>query len=192
MNVIQIGCNLCDDEVFNFVKNNEFEISNLLIIDALPKCIEIAKEKYSFIKEKTQFINCAIGTESKIIDFFYPKNEETSAHASIFEKHVKRHFHKDVEKFSIECFEINEFLEKHFYQNIDLFAIDIEGMDVDVLLKLDLNKFDVSNIIYEFTHSDDTFSIGRKHQLLIEKLNSLEYSHQQITEHNILATKNAE
>lgn len=191
MNVIQIGCNSCDDEIFSFIKKNSSEISELIMVDALPKCIEIAKEKYNFFKGKIEFVNCAIGVESKMVDFFYPKNEETSGHASVYEDHVKRHLHEEVEKFSIECCEINEFLEKRSLKDIHLFAIDIEGLDVDVLLKLDFNKFNIDNIIYEFTHADNTFSVGLKHNLLIQKLNNLGYTCQQISEYNILATKNA-
>jgi FkbM family methyltransferase len=189
MNIIQIGCNVCDDEVFDFIKKNQSEISQLIIVDALPKCIEVAREKFSFLKEKVKFINCAIGIESKMIDFFYPKNDDTSGHASVYENHVKRHLHQEVEKFSIQCIEINEFLEKHSLTNIDLFAIDIEGLDVDVLLKLDFTKFNINKIIYEFTHADDTFSVGQKHELLIQKLINLQYNCQRIGDYNILATK---
>lgn len=42
---------------------------------------------------------------------------------------------------------------------------------------------------YEYTHSDDTFSVGEKHKRLTEKLYSLGYSLSRSGEYNILAQK---
>ena len=89
MNIVQIGCNNCEDEVFNFIDKNKESICKFLVIDALPKCVEIAKTKYAFLESKLIAVNCAIYNENSIVKLIFPKDGQTSAHASIFENHVK-------------------------------------------------------------------------------------------------------
>lgn len=73
MNIIQIGCNTCKDHVFDFVKENQIE--KLVVVDALSKCIESAKNQYSFLGERLTAINTAIGIENGLLDFFYPEDD---------------------------------------------------------------------------------------------------------------------
>ena len=47
---------------------------------------------------------------------------------------------------------ISEFLDKNNIKNIDYLSIDIEGMDYDVLINLNLNKFKIKNISFEHLH----------------------------------------
>ena len=55
-------------------------------------------------------------------------------------------------KKTVECLRISEFLEKNNIKNIDYLSIDIEGMDYDVLINLNLNKFKIKNISFEHLH----------------------------------------
>jgi FkbM family methyltransferase len=189
MNVIQIGCNNCDDEIYKLVEKNQELINKFIVVDALPKCIDIANKRYHFLKEKLTAINCAIGLKTEIIDFFFPTNDESSAHSSILKDHVINHRHESINKLSVQCFEINEFLKSQNIDEIDLLAIDIEGLDVDVLLNLNLEEYKINQIVYEFYHSDGTFSTGEKHNQLIKKFKENNYQLQQVSEYNILATK---
>ena len=66
MNIIQIGCNDCNDHVFDFIKENQNIINNFFVVDALPKCCEKAQEVYSFI-DNLKIFNKAIGLENTII-----------------------------------------------------------------------------------------------------------------------------
>lgn len=49
MNIIQIGCNTCEDNVFSFIERRQNEVKSLVVVDALSKCVEKAREKYSFL-----------------------------------------------------------------------------------------------------------------------------------------------
>lgn len=189
MNIIQIGCNNCDDEIFKIVTQNQNLINKFIVIDALPKCIEVANQKYSFLKDKLVAINCAIGTKTEIVKLFFPTDDELSAHASVSKDHVSKHRHELIDSLEIQCFEINEFLKNQNINEIDLLAIDVEGLDVDILLKLNLNEFKINQIVYEFYHSDGTFNVGEKHNKLVEKFKDNNYQLNQISEYNILANK---
>ena len=74
MNIVQIGCNDCSDHVYDFVKENQQQITKFVVVDALPKCVEIAKLKYEFLKDKVTVLNCAVGLKNEIIKFYYPEN----------------------------------------------------------------------------------------------------------------------
>lgn len=186
MNVIQIGCNNCDDHVFDFVSKNQNSINQFIIIDALPECVKIAKEKYSFLKEKLVAINCAISNKNGICEFFYPQNDEISAHASMLEGHLRSHGHKTLKCFCVPCLSLNCLLES-FGNSIDRLYIDIEGLDATVLLGLDFIKNKIKYIEYEFTHSDGAFRAGDKHNNLMKLFADNGYQLQKVSEYNIKA-----
>ena len=48
---------------------------------------------------------------------------------------------------------VNEFLDNNFKDKIiDFLSIDIEGMDYDVILDINLNKFEIINFSFEHLH----------------------------------------
>ena len=70
MNIVQIGCNNCKDHVFDFVKEKEDQLKKLVVVDALPKCIESAENQYSLLNlsnllGKLEKFNYSISTENQ-------------------------------------------------------------------------------------------------------------------------------
>lgn len=190
MNIIQIGCNNCDDHVFEFVSQNKDKITNFLVIDAMPKCVEIAKDKYFFLGEKLIAINCAVGIENRILQFFYPENDETSPHASILSFHVKNHRHPNLKSFYVPCLNINNIVDI-FDNGVDRLYVDMEGLDVVTLLSLDYNNCKPKYIEYEFYHSDGSFSSGKNHAQLVDLLRNHGYSIRKSSEYNAVAEYNS-
>lgn len=174
MNIVQIGCNNCEDEVFDFVNKNKESISKFLVIDALPKCVEIAKAKYAFLENKLIAVNCAIYNDNSIVKIIFPKDGQTSAHASIFENHVKTHGHSKCDFLFLPTLNLNnifEFMQGH----VDRLYIDIEGYDVEALLKLDYKKYKPKYIEYEWVHSDGVHSSNINHNKLVSLLTNNNY-----------------
>jgi len=172
MNIIQIGCNDCNDEVFNFVQENQNKINNFVAIDALSKATDIARNKYSFLGDKLTVINCAVTLKSGLEFFFHPENEDCSAHASLSKDHLIKHRHKIIRQIVIPGLEINTLLSdlRNKIGQIDRFYIDTEGFDVPLLLQLDVNNFKINYIKFEYVHADGPFTTGEKLNKLIEKL----------------------
>lgn len=127
MNVVQIGCNDCKDHVFSFVNENANEIKNLVLVDALPKCIEEAKKQYLFLGERATAINAAIGVKNGLIDFFYPTQDEQSEHASLNFRHLVEHNHELITKKTMICLDIDEFVEGLPFREIDYFFFGCRG-----------------------------------------------------------------
>lgn len=175
MNVVQIGCNDCKDHVFSFVNENANEIKNLVLVDALPKCIEEAKKQYLFLGERATAINAAIGVKNGLIDFFYPTQDEQSEHASLNFRHLVEHNHELITKKTMICLDIDEFVEGLPFREIDYFFLDVEGMDVEVLLKMDIEKYSPKFIRFEYCHSDGPFFVGKNFIKIVRKPKHLNY-----------------
>jgi len=68
--------------------------------------------------------------------------------------HVKKHYpESEIKKFSVQAKKISEFLtEEGNNDKIEYLAIDIEGMDFEVLMSMNFNKFNIQHISFEFLH----------------------------------------
>jgi len=185
MNILQIGCNNCDDHVFDFIQEHRRDIHFFGVVDALPKCCAKAKEVYKNVRGFHVYNN-AIGTKNERCRFYFPAGEDQSAHASMSSQHVIRHNHPELDSVEVNCIDINDFLKG--IPHLDRLYIDIEGFDVPVLLHLE--DFNIPYIEYEFSHGQSTFNPGFAHNLLLQKFQEHGYSVQQISEYNCAATKN--
>lgn len=189
MNIIQIGCNNCEDHVFDFVSTNRDSISNFLVIDALPKCVEIASQKYNFLGDRLIAVQCAVAPENGILKFFYPTTDDCSAHSSLLKNHVNNHHHKDLNYFFIPTLDINTIFN-FFFNNVERLYVDIEGLDVVTILNLDFEKNKPKYIEYEFYHADGTFSYNKNSDKLLSLLQSHNYSLEQ-SGYNVIAKLNS-
>lgn len=174
MNIVQIGCNNCEDEVFEFINQNKDSVSKFVVIDALPKCIDIAKTKYAFLEDKLVAVNCAIYNDNTIIKLIYPQSSDTSAHASLFENHVKTHGYSKCNFLFLPSLTLNNVFE-FMNGDVDRLYIDIEGYDVDALLKLNYEKYKPKYIEYEWVHSDGVNVSHLNHNKLVSLLTKYNY-----------------
>jgi FkbM family methyltransferase len=194
MNIVQIGCNDGKDHVLEFIKNsNPNDINSITLVDALPKCLEIARANYSKFLSKTKFYNLCIsdGDETEK-DIFCPKLEkhggDTSQLASVYENHLIGHDVFDYEKLRIPSLNINKFLQD-LGAETNLLFIDVEGYDCDLIMALDLEKFHIDLIHYETHHSDGPYKRLAKAKLAIDKLKKFGYSIADENQNNIDAVK---
>jgi len=189
MNIVQIGCNDCNDEVFKFVSNNVNKIKNFVAIDGLPKATDIARNKYSFLGDKLKVINCAVGLKSGLLSFYCPQNDDISAHASLSLDHLKGHNHRIITKNIVPSIEINTLLSNIVDEigQINRFYIDTEGFDVPLLLQMNFDLFKIEYIEFEYAHSDGVFKTGENLNKLLEKLKINYTSLNKSGEYNIIA-----
>jgi FkbM family methyltransferase len=186
-NIIQIGCNVCNDAVTDIIKQND--INKFIVVDAQIECINVAKDEYSFLNEKLITVCAAIGDKNGVTNFFIPANLPLSGHSSLSRKHLEQHDHKDIKNIYVPILNINTFLESLNLDTIDLLYMDTEGFDAIILLEMDFKVFQPKQIIYEFMHSDGKHTVGEKHNRLVKKFIDNGYRLIQISPENILAEK---
>jgi len=194
MNIIQIGCHNCEDDVKPFIERESKKIEKFFCIDAQEEAVTIAKSKYKFLGDKVEFIQAAIvdnSHEEDSITFYAPKDpEEMSGHCSIIKSHVTGHEHPEIIETKVKAININNLLDM-VKGKIDFLFIDAEGLDADLILSINLSKYDIGHIFYEHRHASGVHNPGLKHNEVLRKLDSFNYELQSDIM-NTLATKKYE
>lgn len=190
MNILQIGCHTGDDHVFEYVSSNLSNIKKLYLIDANPKCIENAKEKYKNIPG-VNFLNCAIVSDETItnIDLYVPMYDNTSAHASTSMLHLKKHGHHNINTVNVVAKTFNNLLKELKIDVLDRLYIDTEGLDIDIVNSINFSEINIKYLMFEYIHSDGPLSWGGDNlNKCLEKLKLLNFC-VATEEYNIIATK---
>ncbi len=161
MCLIQIGsgsANLdtyIDDGFTSFIKKKNIK-SKILIVEANPAHLNNLK---NFWRKNlnVKIFNLAVipdNINQNKMQFFYC--QEDAPNYQIFsnsKSFVKKHFPNGTIKTKIvNCIKVSVFLKKNNVSIVDYLSIDIEGMDYEVLMNLDLKKFDIKNISFEHLH----------------------------------------
>jgi len=176
MNIIQIGCHIGNDHVYDFISTNHCD--KIILIDANPYVLEICKKKYSNISNVT-FLNYAIVPDytnnSSFIKFYIPKNDLISAHCSVSLEFIQKHDHKEWLEETVPCITLNDLFEKIDISDIDRLYIDAEGLDAQIISSLNFSKNNIQYIYFEHMHSDGAFSHGLNLEQAISRLKNNGY-----------------
>lgn len=177
MNIIQIGCHTGEDHVYDYISKNNCD--NITLIDANPYVLDICKQKYISIKN-TKFLNYAIVprymNNDRVINFYIPEQDKTSAHCSVSLDFIKKHNHtKWIEK-PITCITLNDLFSEINISTVDRLYIDAEGLDAEIILSLNLDYVKINYIFFEHMHSDGAFSHGYNLRNVIAKLQQNGYT----------------
>ena len=145
-----------------------------VIVEANPKNIDKLKSCYQNY-ENVNVLNLAITYEnSKECEFFF--TEDDAPHyqvCSLDINHVKKHYpNSTINSFKIKALNINEFIANYVSNRIDYLSIDLEGIDYEILMKIDLLKTSIENISIEHLH----LSKSQK-KIMINHLNKHGYSY---------------
>ena len=161
MCLIQIGsgsANLdtyIDDGFTSFIKKKNIK-SKILIVEANSAHLNNLK---NFWRKNlnVKIFNLAVipdNINQNKMQFFYC--QEDAPNYQIFsnsKSFVKKHFpNGTIKKKIVNCIKVSVFLKKNNVSIVDYLSIDIEGMDYEVLMNLDLKKFDIKNISFEHLH----------------------------------------
>lgn len=161
MYLIQIGSGSANYDTYvqdgftNFVKKQNIE-DPIFIIEANPVHLKNLK-KYWENKKNVKIFNFAIipdNIQKEKMTFFYSLNDypnyQIFSNSKLF---VEKYFPKEtINEKVVECIKISKFLDENRITNIDYLSLDIEGMDYEVLINLDLNRFKIKNISFEHLH----------------------------------------
>ena len=174
---VQIGAHIGqNDFASTVIKNSNIEFG--LLIEPLPHLIPHLIESYKdfsniIIENKAVTIN----TNEKL-KFFYDKIDPITELSSFNRDHLINHSITDenIGEIIVDGETFNSILERHSINELNWLFIDTEGYDCDILLSIDLTKYKIDSIVFEYTHSDGAFSRGgQKLDKVIEKLTKFNY-----------------
>jgi len=181
--ILQIGShigNTPNDPIYRLVNEN----TKLILVEPVPYLFNELKKNYENknIKDIT-FINKAVSDSIKEIDLYVPSLKNNFNNfpsyatqlSSVNEDHINIHLPNLIsEKIKVKTTTINDIIETYNIKNIDLLHTDTEGHDYDILMSYDF-KIKPKYIMFEYKHIDGCFKVGKKLDLLLEKLFSLNY-----------------
>lgn len=158
VSIVQIGANRANDELSNYVKLHYKNIKFGLFVEPMVKYTEEIKTCYNYnneiIVENICIVPNSYGYDN--ITMYYHTGDPTLGVMSSILDHVIKHtpFFNDghIESFKVPCLTLDKLFDKYNITNLDMLFIDIEGMDGDVLLSIDLSKYNINKIEFEFIH----------------------------------------
>ena len=147
------------DGFTEFVKKKNDKNKKIFVVEANPVNINKLRECWKKFKN-VKIFNFAISAKRKnSAKFYYSIND--APHFQLFsnkKKHVEHYFPKNtIRSKKLRLININTFLKKYFdKKTIDYFSIDIEGLDYEVMMEIDLKKYEIKNISLEYLHLNKT------------------------------------
>ena len=162
---IQIGAGAGDqderldfkDGFTKFVKEKINNENNILVVEANPHNLKKLKDCWKNYSNVRIFNIAIVDSHYKKDDIklYYTESDAPCYQiTSINKEHVKKHYPNDkIIELIVRSQKINDFLiEKTKLENIEYLAIDVEGIDYDLLMDIDFNKLKIKNISFEFIH----------------------------------------
>jgi FkbM family methyltransferase len=184
MTIVQIGCNDGKDHVLDFCLKNNQSIEKIHLIEPNPEALEHCKQTYSDLRQ-AEFYNLAIVTNNlESISLYVPQGKLCNGHASIFANHLIAHGHQDFNTINVSAASLAGFFDSNKITKCDRLYIDAEGLDSDILLGLDIQKYQIGRIEFEVLHTDGANAKGQKYSSCIEKLTALGYQQADAGQHN--------
>ena len=133
------------------------QIQKIILVEPNPLNIPLLKECW---KDYPQSVIYEIGIvpstyENDTIEFYYcPLDAPNYQVASIDKSHIQKHYGYDCElkKFIIPVKQIEKFINEVTTEEIELLALDIEGIDAEILLNLNFNNIKIKYLSFEHLH----------------------------------------
>jgi beta-1,4-mannosyl-glycoprotein beta-1,4-N-acetylglucosaminyltransferase len=171
MKIVQLGAAVGNDHVTELVKSIQ-NVELLLLVEPNPKVQDKLKDCYQFLPT-TRIEQVAIVPNydgGKEQTMFFAERDSIGGYqvTSLVKNHLEMHSYvsEEIESFVTRCVTLQELFEKHHISTLDYLFVDIESMDEEVILGLDLNKYDIKNICIEVIHlknPDTLYSFLQKH-----------------------------
>ena len=146
------------DGFTEFVKKNKKKNKKIIVVEANPKNIPKLKLTWKSYKNVKifNFAICDNQFNKKKMKLYFASEDGPHYQVMSHKKnHVLKHYpnSKKIKFIEVEVKKIRDFMKENFEdQAIDYFSIDIEGLDYMVLNNLDLEKYNIKNISFEYLH----------------------------------------
>ena len=168
MNIVQIGCNDCQDHVLEYVLKHHKDIDKLILVDLNEdKMTKGCTSVYDQFDFDLVMIPKAITTQdSDNLILYTSSTDENGHHTSTNKQHLFDHHHKeeDISELVFPAININKLFEENNLTKIDRLYIDTEGYDIDIINSINFDRWDIPHIHFEVVHSDGAFSGAFTHK----------------------------
>jgi hypothetical protein len=162
MKIVQVGVNKANDELSHYLKSNyetlEFGLfveANSLHIEDIKKCYE----KYDNLIVDNIAIKTPLQEQDTLTIYYHTNEHPDYGMASCNIEHIKKHMTwcphlqgGEIKSFDVNCITLEQLFEKHSVEELDWLYLDIEGIDAEVLLTFNWQKYKIRRIEFEQLH----------------------------------------
>lgn len=149
------------DGFTDYIKSISHDINyRIILIEPNPINIPYLKACWeNYLKAEIYPIGiCLEKSKNQSITFYYA--DEDGPHFQVFSmnrEHVLFHYPDNLIKEKvIECLSLRDFIQKYVGNEIiEILALDIEGIDADILLETDFTKVNCNVLSFEYIHLGD-------------------------------------
>jgi|TARA_R100000030_G_scaffold17238_2_gene11676 FkbM family methyltransferase len=154
INFIQIGTSNAHDHCYRFVKDQDIEFG--VLVEPMSEMMTLAKECYGSLLQEKNISTETIAIvpedrkEDKVTIWYHWPN---TAFNSIFKEHTNSFNQPDpVKSFEVDAMTINGLFEKYSVTTLDYLFVDTEGLDGEILMSIDTDKYTIKEIMFEHHH----------------------------------------
>jgi FkbM family methyltransferase len=184
MNIVQIGCNDGKDHILDFCLKNREGIEEIHLIEPNPEALEDCKQTYSDFKQ-AKFYNLAIvPNDIESVNLYIPQVKSLNGHASTSTNHLITHGHNHFNSINVTATNLNKFFDVNKITKCDRLYIDTEGLDCEIILNFDIEKYGIGRIEFEILHTDGVFAKGKNYTSCVEKLKAFGYKQTEAGQYN--------
>jgi len=184
MTIVQIGCNDGKDHILDFCQKNKEIIEEIHLIEPNLEALEDCKQTYSDFKQAIFHGLAIVPNNSDSVDFHIPHAKSKNAHASTLANHLTSHGHIDFNTINVPAISLAGFFYSNKITKCDRLYIDAEGLDCDIILGLNIQKYRIARIEFEVLHADGVNAKAEKYSSCIERLKAFGYEPTDAGEHN--------
>lgn len=148
---VQLGVWHANDDFFEAVKRSG-EIEQLVLVEPFEEHQQIINDCYKDYSFELVQKAIVVDDTPEVTMYISGDNGGFGAVSSTSEQHIKKHGVPVEGSRQIPAITLPRLLDERGLTEIDLMAIDIEGMDQNVITSLDLNKYKIKRIVYEYIH----------------------------------------
>ena len=164
------------DGFSELVKNYKCKKKEIFVAEANKKHIKLLKKCWKNYKKTKYFFYAIVPNnyKKKNLYLFYSVQDSPFYQKLSFDiNHVRKIYpNTKIKKKRIKTKKIKDFIKKFDNKKIDYFSIDVEGLDFQIIMDIDLKKYNITNLSFEHRH----LTIKQK-GLIIKKLTSAGYSY---------------
>lgn len=158
----------CRDGFTELVKSlNKSDVDKVILVEPNPINIPKLRECWKDYPQ-AEIYDIGVGNTNQTLTYYYA--EEDGPHYQVFSmipEHVLKHYThlslSDLKTVDVHTVDISEFLRTKCNGKIKLLAMDIEGIDADILLSVDWSAIDCDKLSFEHLHLGDKIPDIQKH-----------------------------
>ena len=167
INLVQLGANAGDDHVSDFIQHYTDIIDYSLLVEPIASVADKCRNFYKGWPNNIAVHACAVAKENGEAELTYV--EGTNLRLSSLVPGLHSDFMNTATKtMMVPTLTFDSLFAKHGLNKVDVLFVDCEGIDEDLLIDYDFNKYQTNYICWEWNHN--ARRNPNQHNLLKEKL----------------------